>query len=205
QPQRVTQQRRGGRRITASERLTTLLSQRPEPVKIKLAVCNAQQVPVRARHQHAIMRGWSSLAAPVFKQLAKPVDVTLKRLVRAARRLLAPKSFEQPVDRYRLVGVQQQQRQQRAWFLAAQLERAATNTDVQRTQNPIVHAPSVPFGGKATTGLPTICDRSHASCSRDPSHPRANEETACCPTTPRSPQCGSRAEPRPTPAPPSGA
>jgi hypothetical protein len=85
--------------------------------------------------------------------------------VRAGWQALAPDTLDQPVDRHRLVGVQQQDRQHRALLLAAERQRATVHADVQRTQNPVVHAPSVRFSRqgyhRSANALRTLCDRLH--------------------------------------------
>ena len=80
--------------------------------------------------------------APVGVQcLTQPRDVRLQRLQRCGRRARSPKIVDQPVSRDDLIGVQQQNRQQRPLLVATEPDRAIPIADLQRTENPKIHAP----------------------------------------------------------------
>jgi hypothetical protein len=67
--------------------------------------------------------------------------VRLKGLQRCGRRARSPKIVDQPVSRDDLIGVQQQKRQQCPLFVATEPDRAIPIADLQRAENPKIHAP----------------------------------------------------------------
>ena len=132
QRQRLAQQRRRLLRPPRSQRALPRLDVARETLRVELARTHAQPV-ARRRGLHD---------PRVAERLAQARHVHLHRLGRARRRVLAPQRERQPLRAHRLVGMQQQNGEQRAWLDAAQGERAALAAHFQRAEDPELHRAS---------------------------------------------------------------
>jgi len=130
--ERFAQGRCGSLRITGRTRPPTLVHQGVEPLQVTLALAHLQYVSGRARQQ--------PFRHPVALQhLSQPRDVRLNRVGGGRRRRVAPKSINQTITRDDLVVVEQQDRQGRPLFRAAERKHSLTVSDFKRTQNQELH------------------------------------------------------------------
>jgi hypothetical protein len=135
QPQRVAQDLRGARGVALLQRPSAVLRARPKHLGVQLPRPDREQVAAGRRAQP---RRASNVGA--LERLAQPRDGQLQALDRARRGRLASQLLDQPIDRHRLVGMQQQQREQRPLLGAAKRHRQLTVLDLERTQDPELHA-----------------------------------------------------------------
>ncbi|MDA0166737.1 hypothetical protein OM076_41125 [Solirubrobacter ginsenosidimutans] len=156
QVQRLAQH--GGRALglPGGERVAAVGHQRVEALGIELSRLDPQAVPGRGRGDDV----------PGTERLAQPRDVHLHGLDRSARRLLPPQREREPLGAHRLIGTQQQQRENRAWFDPAKRHDATIVGDLKWPKNSEFHA-----GGADGIGVrsanPT---RSHLDHRRNPVH-----------------------------------
>ena len=136
QRQRPLQRRNGALRVAAGQLASPLGHEPLEAVRVEALGIEPQLVAVLARHDHA-GRGAAGLTR---QRLAQAGDLHLHRLGGVRRWTLAPELVDQPVRAERLVGVQQQQRQQRPLLAPAERDRAALVEDLERAENAEVHA-----------------------------------------------------------------
>ena len=96
----------------------------PKAVEIELARPDAQPISRSLRLQHLGPEGLSQLR-----------DEVLQRRRRSSWRLLAPERVDQPVDRDDPARFEQEHRQHRPLFQAAEQERACLVGDLEWTEN----------------------------------------------------------------------
>ena len=126
---------RGGGRARGREEIA-------EAGEVELVGTDAEDVSGRARRE--------AVGAQV---LAQPRDVHLDGLRRRRRRIVAPQRGLDPVERHRLVRVQQEEREDRALLRASQCDRAAALGDLQRPEESEVHG----VRSSATVQMPVRC------------------------------------------------
>ena len=98
-------QRRGGALRVASSELAPALGEKPlEPVRVEPVGIEPQLVAVLAGNDHRVR----AVAAARPERLSQARDVDLHGLRRGCRRIVSPQLIDEPLDRKRLVGVQQQ-------------------------------------------------------------------------------------------------
>ena len=107
---------------------------------------------------------------PRRQHLSQLRDVDLHHLLRALGHVLAPELVDDPVDRQRAIGVDEQEREQRALLAAAQPDLALPVAHLERSEDPKVHhAPrraTVPRRRRRFTGrLPPSSRRSRLRVS----------------------------------------
>ena len=84
----------------------------------------------------------ASLQAVGAERTAQAGHVDLHRLRRAGRRGLAPEGVDEALDGDRLVGVEQEDGEERALLRAAERQRPIALADLERPQEPELHRPS---------------------------------------------------------------
>jgi hypothetical protein len=110
----------------------TLIHQGVESLQITLALTHLQQVSGRARQQ--------PFRCPVALQhLSQPRNVRLNRVGGGRRRRVPPKPINQTITRDDLVVVEEEDRQGRPLFRAAERKHSLTLSDFKRTQNQELH------------------------------------------------------------------
>jgi hypothetical protein len=120
----VEKPRRDGRVAARARPLERLF----EAVEVELARSDSDQIAGRPAQQ------------PIGAQQApKPRDVAVERLRRAGRRLVAPESRDQPVARDRLVGAEQEHREQAALLGPAERKGRAVPARLHRTEDRELH------------------------------------------------------------------
>ncbi len=84
--------------------------------------------------------GHLRLHALPAEHLSELRDVHLQSLVRRRRRLVVPQRVDQPVAGDDPVRLHQEQSQKRALLLPAEIERSSVRQDLERAQDPKLHA-----------------------------------------------------------------
>ena len=110
-----------------------------EAVRVELLGIERQLVAALARDDRAV----AAASVRARQRLAQTRDVHLQRLGRAGGRMLPPQRVDQAVRGERLVGVEQQQREQRARLGPRKREAAAVVEDLERAEDAEVHADAV--------------------------------------------------------------
>jgi hypothetical protein len=132
QSERFAQGRCGSLRITGRTRPPTLIHQGVESLQITLALTHLQEVSGRARQQ--------PFRCPVALQhLSQPRNIRLNRVGGGRRRRVPPKPINQTITRDDLVVVEEEDRQGRPLFRAAERKHSLTLSDFKRTQNQELH------------------------------------------------------------------
>jgi hypothetical protein len=132
QSERFAQGRCGSLRITGRTRPPTLIHQGVESLQITLALTHLQEVSGRARQQ--------PFRCPVALQhLSQPRNIRLNRVGGGRRRRVPPKPINQTITRDDLVVVEEEDRQGRPLFRAAERKHSLTVSDFKRTQNQELH------------------------------------------------------------------
>ena len=116
--------------------------ERLEARRVEAARIQAGEVAARRRDDHVGPQG-----------LAQPADVALHHLGRARDRRLAPELVDQPRRRDGLVGVQQEDREQRPLLGRAELQGPPAGRDLERPQDEEIHDRH-PLSGGSTAALP---------------------------------------------------
>jgi hypothetical protein len=129
QIERFTQHDPGALGIARVKRPPTLRDATREALGVKLARSHPQPVTGRRRANRP----------GVPERLAQPRDVHLHRLDRPRRRVLAPQPNRQALRTHRLVGMQQQHRQDRARLETFQPHRTALTVYFKRPEYLKVH------------------------------------------------------------------
>ncbi len=113
------------------ERLRRLsrLREPDEPGEVELTVADAEAVTGRCRLE----------TAPA-DHLPELRDVHLQRLERGVGRLLVPERLDEAVRGHDVVGVEQERSQERPLLLPAEVERPAVLDNLERSQDPELHA-----------------------------------------------------------------
>ena len=117
-------------RVPLLERSPPLGQQPLEAVQVELAGLDVHEVAGRAREEDRVGA----------ERLAQPRHVDLERVARRRRRVLGPQLLDQAVAGDDPVGLQQQDRQQRALLRAAEREPAPVRADLERTEDAEVDA-----------------------------------------------------------------
>ena len=148
---RAAPQRQSSAKLVHGERRVSRGQGRPavcqlvlEALQIELAVLEAQLIAGRPRHQQTagLARG------PIrLERLPQPRHRHLQRLRGVLESSLPPELLDQAVPGDHLVGVQQQQRQQRPLLGPPERERPIAVEYLQRPQDPEVHQSS-PHGDR---------------------------------------------------------
>ena len=99
-------------------------------VEVELARLHVEQVAVRLSHHPG---------GPFSERLAQPRHLHLKALSRVVGRMLRPELVDQPIGRDGLVGMNQQDRQQRTLPAADDLDRPPGLVDFERAEDPEIH------------------------------------------------------------------
>ena len=120
--------------MTGGELRPAPLQQPLEPVRVEVLQVELELVAVAARDDRV------SGAGPFTQRLSEAGDVNLQRLRGSCGRLLPPQLVDHPVGAQRLVGVQQQQRQDGAALAAAQRNALTPVEGLERAENAEVHA-----------------------------------------------------------------
>ena len=115
--------------------LTTLANEHLETVRVEIVGLEAQLIAVVAGHDQPVR----AVARFGRQRPAKPRDVNMHRLRPAGWRTPSPKHVDQPVGVERLVGVQQEQRQQGALLVAAWRNHPAVVESLKGTKDAKVH------------------------------------------------------------------
>ena len=136
-PQRERRlERRGGALRVACRELAPALSDEPlEVVRIQPIGIQPQLIAVLAGNDG----GAPTIAGAGVERFAQARHVYLQRLRRGRRRMLSPQLVDQPLHRKRLVGVQQEQRQQRPLLVPRGRHVATLIEGLQRTEDAEVH------------------------------------------------------------------
>jgi hypothetical protein len=113
------------------ERLLAVRDQRFEAARVDRVRLDAEQVAGRAGDDQA-----------VAERAAELRDGVLEHLRRGRRRPLAPEPVDQPIARHDLVGVQQEQREQRPLPSTRELDLSAFLDELQGPQDPELHLAS---------------------------------------------------------------
>ena len=120
QVQRLAQYGGGDFRLPLSQRVLAAGDEGVEALGVEFACEDAKAVPGRG--------GGDDVAAP--ERLAQARDVHLDGLGRAPGRVLAPQREREPLGADRLVGMQQQHGEHRAWFDPAKCQDAVLAGDL---------------------------------------------------------------------------
>jgi hypothetical protein len=136
QRQRLLERRNGALRVGAGQLGAPLGHQPLEALRVEAVGIERQLVAALARHDHA----GRAVTGLTRERLAQARDLHLHRLGGAGGWTLAPELVDQPVRCERLVGVQQQQRQQCPLLAPAERNRAALVEDLERAKNAEVDA-----------------------------------------------------------------
>jgi hypothetical protein len=135
QPERLSKQHGCPLAIFGRQCLAGLVSQALAPVEVKLARLHVKQV--------AIGPGRHPVGA-VSKSLAEARHLDLKTLSGVPGRLLAPELVDQLIGRDRLVGMNQEDREQRPLPVADDGDRPPGLVDLERAEDPEIHRPTLP-------------------------------------------------------------
>ena len=103
-----------------------------EPSQVDLLPRDAQDVARSLRHQQLI----AVIGPAGIQGLPQPRDVDLNELRRARGWAGAPELIDEPIARDDLIGVQEQEGEQRALLRRPQRHRPALVPDLKRTEQP---------------------------------------------------------------------
>ena len=131
QRERLVQDDDRSRRLVSRHRAARRRHAALEPLGVELVGAHAEPVARRRRGDRV----------RVAEHLAQPRHVDPDRLRRAGRRLLAPQRQRQAIGAHRLVGMQEQHREQRARPDAAQRHDTGRVGHLERSEDPEVHRP----------------------------------------------------------------
>jgi hypothetical protein len=98
-----------------------------EPCRVERVGFDLEDISARARPQHS------------HPGLAQLRDVRLQRGGRRGWWRAVPQLVDQPVRRYDAVGVNEEQREQRTWLAAADVDQPVGTDDLERPQDPELH------------------------------------------------------------------
>src|SRR5438093_2112301 len=115
-------------RSTGFETGPSLRNEALEAVQVELVRLELEGISGRARVQQ-----------PRRQHLSQLRDVDLHHLLRALRHVLAPQLVNDAIDRQRPVGVDEEERQQRPLFAAAQTQLATAVANLERSEDSKVH------------------------------------------------------------------
>ena len=130
QPERLAQLRRGGAGLTRFERRVAGAAQAIEAAGVDRLHIDFDEVAGRARDEHRDRQ-----------RLAQLRHVDLHHLRGRVRHLLAPQVLDQPVDRDRAVGRDQEAGEQRPLLEPAEDDGCVAVEDLHRAEQPELHAP----------------------------------------------------------------
>jgi hypothetical protein len=126
----LAQEHRRALRVAVGERPPAAFDQLVEALDVELAGPDPQAVAAGRRLDHRA----------VAERPAQARDVHLQGLDRSVRRVVAPQRERQPIGAHGLVGVQQQDGQQRARLRAARdRSTVSPGADLERSQDAVTH------------------------------------------------------------------
>ncbi len=121
--------------IPAGELLRGFRDQHPEPLNVELARFERDRIAGATRFDQFPRR-----ASVTAERPAQPGDMHLHALRRARRRALGPEVVDDAVERDRLVCVQEEQSEERAWLASIDLDRPPVIADLERPEYQKLHS-----------------------------------------------------------------
>jgi hypothetical protein len=123
----------------------SLVEQGLEPMKVKLARSDRQQVPMGTGQEDAVLTHLSfGVGGLVLEPPTQLRDERVNALRRARRRLRTPEVVDDLLDRHDLVRAQQEQGEKGALLMPAEREALTSVFDLERTENAEIHAFPLP-------------------------------------------------------------
>jgi len=147
--QRTFERGGGAVRVAGGELIAAGGHEVLESVGVEVLALDRQLVAALARHDRA--RAGVVVTPSRRERLSQSRDLDVQELGGRGRRPLAPQLVDQPVRGERLVGVQQQQGEQRSLPAPAERNRPALVEDLERTEDVEVHEGWVPGGANNAT------------------------------------------------------
>ena len=133
--QRLPQLLGGPPRVFGGQSLAALVGQALASVEVELARLHVEQVAIRLGHQPG---------GALSKSLAQPRHLDLEALPWRGGRVLAPELVDQLVGRDGLVGMDQQDREQRTLPAVDDRDRPPGLFDLERAEDPEIHGSTLP-------------------------------------------------------------
>src|SRR5215471_1745534 len=152
QRERLAEVRRRPARFVGRERATAVAGEALETAHVDVLRRGPQEVGTRPGEQHLAPGGR-------LQRLPEPGDVYLQGVLRARGGVLPPQPVDEDITGHRLVRAEEENREQRALLLAADIEDVAVHAGLDRPKQPVIDPCCGPQLHPPRTVLPTVAAR----------------------------------------------